>query len=246
MARTFDRNFFTQIGLDSGALTMLGVVVHSFGEPGEYRGVVLSGDQDEATFYVSVDRNCAVAGVNIDLAGLAGTGPGPGTSDSEAECCCGQDDAASGGSQGGPRYVVHPKGYAVFRVSGGAGGYAVNVRKAEEDPKLKAYDTRTLQPGDIFSAILMRPGKYSVKNALGKARAEVTVAYPKVGKTAYTPPAPVVVELEDTIQPGRIKLKPMQGLNFNVHTDARIVIELEEADDGPRRAKKTATDRASK
>jgi hypothetical protein len=236
MAMTFDRNFFTQIGLDSGSLTMLGVIVHSFGEPGEYRGVVLSDEQNEATFYVSVDRSCAVAGVNIDLASLAGTGSGG--KDSGADCGCGQDPAASGGA--GPRYVVHPKGYAVFRVSGGAGGYAVNVRRAEEDPALQAYDTRTLQSGDIFSAILMRPGRYAVRNVLADARAEVTVAYPRVGKTAYTPPAPEVVEVGKTIKPARVKLQPMQGLNFNLHTDTRIVIELEEADDGPRARKATA------
>jgi hypothetical protein len=237
MATTFDRNFFTQIGLDSGSLTMLGVIVHTFGEPGEYRGVVVSGDHNEATFYVSVDPDCAVAGVNIDLASLTGTAPQ--TTDGGTAGCCGQDNTASGGA--GPRYVVHPKGYAVFRVSGGAGGYAVNVRKADEDPKLQAYDTRTLRSGDIFSAILMRPGRYSVRNALANARAEVTVAYPNVGETAYKPPAPEVVELRETIEPARIELHPMQGLNFNVHTAARIVIELEEADDGPRAGEAAAS-----
>lgn len=238
MASILDRNFFTQIGLNSGALTMLGAIVHPFGEPGEYRGVVVSevdgGDErTEATFYVSVDRACAVASVNIDLASLAGTAPqaasaGPGDSD----CGCGQQGEVSG--RAGPRYTVHPKGYAVFHVSGGAGGYAVNVRKAVEDPDVKAYDTRTLSAGDIFSAILARPGRYSVRNELGDAKASVTVSYPGGGKRAYTPPAPEVVELRDRIEPAHIALKPLQGLNFNVHTDARIMIELEEADDGPR------------
>ena len=56
----------------------------------------------------------------------------------------------------------------------------------------------------------------------------------------YRPPAPEVVELGRTIRPARIKLKPMQGLNFNVSTDARIVIDLEEPDDGPRARKASA------
>lgn len=239
MAAALDRNFFTQIGLDSGALTMLGAVAHTFGEPGEYRGVVLSeADRDEeraeAIFYVSVDRECPVASVNIDLASLAGTAL-QGASAGEAGdpgCCCGPEADVSG--EAGPRYTVHPKGYAVFRVSGGAGGYAVNVRRAVDDPELKAYDSRTLHAGDVFSAILARPGRYSVRNELGDAKAAVTVCYPGSGKRAYRPPAPEVVELRDTIEPADIALKPLQGLNFNVHTDARIVIELEEADDGPR------------
>jgi hypothetical protein len=229
---TLDRNFFTQAGLDSGSLTMLGVIVHTFAEPGEYRGVVLSGDKNEATFYVSVDLDCAVASVNIDLASLAGTvlTNETGAASAAPDCCSGQDDR--GGA--GPRYVVHPKGYAVFMVSGGSGGFAVHLRKADEDPELQVYDTRILKPNDVYSAVLMRPGKYSVRNALGKASAEVTVSYPGDGRTAYKPPAPAEVELGETFEPERIALKPMQGLNFTVNADARIVIELEEADDGPR------------
>src|SRR6266545_1626719 len=113
MQNTFDRNLFTQIGLDSGAITMLGSVVHSFGEPGEFRGTVRSGAQPEATFYVSVDKNCAIAQVTIDLATLAGTAPSRGDSTKDGSCC---DDH---GKPDEKRFVVHPKGYAVFHVSGG-------------------------------------------------------------------------------------------------------------------------------
>ena len=41
-------SIFTQIGLDSGALTQLGSVVHPVPEPGEYRGVVLVDDEQVA------------------------------------------------------------------------------------------------------------------------------------------------------------------------------------------------------
>ena len=221
MTTTFDPNFFTQIGLDSGALTMLGAIVHSFAEPGEYRGTVRRDDQPEATFYVSVDRQCAVAETVIDLAKIA-------SGDSQGPACCPEAT--------GPRFVVHPKGYAVFHVSGGAGGYALNVRRAEEDPALKAYDTRELQRGDIFSAILLRPGRYAVRNTVSDAQAEVTVAYPTVGKTAYSPPPPLEVKCGEDIDPRRMELQPMQGLNFHVEAPSRIRIELLEPDDGPRAA----------
>lgn len=231
MASTLDRNFFTQIGLDSASLTMLGVIVHSFGEPGEYRGVVTGKGQDSATFSVSVDPSSAVASVNIDLAALAGTAPAS-SQGGDSDCCCGKQDQSPGGA--GPRYVVHPKGHAVFRVSGGAGGYAVNLRKAVDDRDVRAYDSRMLQSGDIFSAVILRPGRYSVRNELGDARAEVTVSYPGTGETAYKPPPPEVVQLGRKMEPSRIVLKPMQGLNFHIDTEARVVIELEEPDDGPR------------
>jgi hypothetical protein len=216
MKTTFDRHFFTQIGLDSAALTMLGTVVHGFGEPGEYRGTVRTGDQLEGTFYVSVDQSCAVAQVNIDLAAL--TSP----------------TVARSGKQPEQRFVVHPKGYAVFHVTGGRGGYWINVRRAEEDRDLEAYDSRRLQEGDIFSGILLRPGTYSITNTLSKAQAEATVAYPSMGKTAYQPPAPIDVECGETFRPRSIRLSPMQGLNFQVKSPTRIKIELTRPDDGPR------------
>jgi len=208
-----DRHLFTQIGLDSAALTMLGVLVHRFEEPGQYRGTARRGDLPEATFQVSVDPSCAVAQVTIDLATLAG------------------EDDACGDAR---RFTVHPKGYAVFRVSEGNGGYWVNVRRADEDPNVKAYDSRRLEQGDIFSAVLLRPGRYSIENALSKARGEVTVAYPTMGKTAYRPPAPLEAECGDTIKPKAIRLKPVQGLNIHVTASARIRITLLEPDDGPR------------
>lgn len=218
MSTTFDPNLFTEIARDSGALTILAVIVHSFGEPGEYRGTVRREEKTVATFYVSVDKACAVADTKIDLAKLA-------SPTSDAGGCCPAGD--------GPRFVVHPKGYAVFHVSSGAGGYAVNVRRADDNPEVKAYDSRVLEPGDIFSTVLMRPGRYAIRNELSGAEAEVTVAYPVVGKVPYKPPPAQEVELGETIDPRRIQLQPVQGLNFRVDAPARIRIDLLEADDGP-------------
>ncbi len=50
MKMTFDQNLFTQIGLDSGSLTMLGGVTHRFLEPGQYRGVVYRGKESLGNF----------------------------------------------------------------------------------------------------------------------------------------------------------------------------------------------------
>lgn len=221
MSTTFDPYFFNQIGLDSGALTMLGTVVHSFVEPGEYRGTVHRGEGPEATFYLSVDSASAIAQATIDLAQ-----EGSGKTD---DCGC----AGQGSKHEGRRFVVHPRGFAVFHVSGGSGGYWVNIRRAEEDPEHQAYDSRRLHPGDIFSAVLIRPGRYSLKNELSKAEAEITVPYPSVGKTAYRPPAPIDLQCGKTIEPREIVLQPMQGLNVHVQETARVKIELLEPDDGP-------------
>jgi hypothetical protein len=208
--------------MDSGALTMLGAVIHNFSEPGEYRGSVRKDDEVQAVFYISVDKSCPVAQVNIDLAALAETArPG-------SETACGRDGSEN-------RFSVNPRGYAVFRVSGGPGGFNVHVRRAVEDERAKIFDSRKLSEGTIFSSMILRPGIYSVVNLLGKARAEVVVSYPpKPGKTPGRPPAPVRVQAtEYEFKPARIELMPTQGMLFECKSPARIKIELERPDDGP-------------
>jgi hypothetical protein len=223
MNLTFDQNLFTQTGLDSGSLTMLGSVIHSFHEPGEYRGSVHKAGGAQAVFYLTVDRNSPAAHVNIDLATLreyAGA--------TEKECC--PDEKEN-------HFTVNPRGYVVFHVSKGSGGFSVHVRRAEEDPKTQVFNSQILGEGDLFSASIIRPGTYTVVNQLAKekVRAEVVVSYPEIGKTAYRPPAPVRVQVTPRgFDPARIELKPGQGIVFEVKTPARIVSELAKPDDGPR------------
>ncbi len=215
MTLTFDQNVFTQIGLDSGSLTILGAVIHSFKEPGEYRGSVHQEGGEQSVFFITVDKNSSNAQANIDLAAL----------NQPAEPCC--EDTHN-------HFSVNPKGYAVFHVSAGAGGYSVHVRRADENPKEKVFNSQELNEGDIFSASIIRPGTYSLINTLTNAKAEVVVSYPGTGKVAYRPPAPFRVEVEhNAIEPRRIELKPGQGLLFECKAPARIKIALLKADDGP-------------
>ena len=216
-----DRNYFEQIGLDSGALTLLGVIVHSLKEPGEYRGTVRRDKLPEASFYISADSNSPVAQVTIDLASLS-----PGPEDEKTDCCKEEDKN---------RFVVNPKGYALFRVSRGSGGYNVHIRRAAEDPKTAVYDSSQLEDGDVFSAIIVRPGRYSFKNLVTRGEGEIVVSYPVIGKTAYRPPAPVSVEcIREGFKPARVELQPGQGLNCQIRVPSRIKIELVKPDDGPR------------
>jgi hypothetical protein len=230
MNLTFDQNLFTQIGLDSGSITLLGSIVHSFQEPGEYRGSVHKADSGQAVFYITVDKNSPAAHVNIDLASLKEY-----SRKAEKDCC---DDERPN------HFTVNPKGYVVFHVSAGSGGFSVHVRRTVEDPKEKVFNSQQLGEGDVFSAVILRPGTYSVTNRLAdgrekekekeKERARVVVSYPEIGKTAYQLPAPVRVQIGPRgFEPARINLKPAQGLVFDIKTSARIVIELVKADDGP-------------
>jgi hypothetical protein len=218
-----DPNLFAQTGVDSGALTMLGAVVHRFEEPGEYRGTVRRGDDIERVFYLSVDKESPVAAADIDLARLAGSLP---KRDEVDKGCCSREPET--------RFSVNPKGYALFRVSEGSGGYSVNLRRADPDKNTRVFNSTVLEDGAIFSARILRPGTYSVTNTRGKARAELTVSYPPKAFSGYRPPEPQRVQVtENGFHPETITLKPAQGLIFECRTPSRIVIEFEKPNDGP-------------
>ncbi|HVP22991.1 MAG TPA: hypothetical protein VMS77_03665 [Conexivisphaerales archaeon] len=227
---TMDANLYTQIGLDSGSLTMLGTVVHSIPEPGEYRGVLHRGDSVEAVFYVKVDKESASAQANIDLSAL-----GESSSD---ECKC-----HSGHHSGAHHFVVNPRGYVVLHVSKGSGGYFVVIEKAEENSRAKPFDSRSLQEGDLFAATILRPGTYSFTNLSTKAQGEVVVPYPVVGKFANPPPAPLrITSTRVSHEPKRIVVQAGQGMIFEPKVPSRFKIELVKADDGPSRPKAPARD----
>jgi hypothetical protein len=244
MKWNLDRNLFTQVGLDSGALTILGSVIHSFPEPGEYRGSVHVPGGEQAVFYLDVDKESPTASVKIDLASLAAAFPASAAA-AEGECCCEGE---------GSRFSVNPKGYVVFHVSQGSGGYSVHVRRAREDkerddrdddsrgrdnrPKNdreeRVFNSQELGEGDFFATSIIRPGTYKVLNPLTKAEAQVVVAYPEVGKTPYRPPDAARVQVRrGGFEPKRVELKPGQGLIFDIQVASRILVQLTKPDDGP-------------
>jgi len=225
---TLDPHLFTQIGLDSGSLTMLGTVVHSFPEAGEYRCVVHAGERVKAAFTISSDKNSPAAQASIDLEGLV-SGPRPSHPN---DCTCCKD--VSGGA--GPlKFVVNPRGYVQFHVSRGAGGYYVHARRMDAEEEDKGYDSRSLTEGDIFTAIVLRPGTYSVVNVVTGARGELLVNYPKRTSKRYQPPPPVrVVCGQKSFDPNKLQVDPGQGVIFESQGLSRVVIKLEKPDDGPK------------
>lgn len=231
---TFDPYVFTQIGLDSGSLTILGTIVHSFAEPGEYRGVVHYGADVKATFVIRADKESPTAQVSIDLASLV-PGPGPDKPHPEGCSCCG----GGSGEQVPHKFVVNPRGYVLFHVSRGAGGYYVHVRRTGAEERDKGYDSRTLAEGDVFTAIVLRPGAYSIANTMTGAKGELVVNYPKIAEKReerrYRPPAPVrVICTKGSMEPNKLQLDPGQGIIFENRVPGRLVIKLEKPDDGPK------------
>jgi hypothetical protein len=219
---------FTQIGLDSAALTLLGSIVHQFTEAGEYRGVALRASVTTAVFYLTVEKDRAINQVSIDLAALVepATSPPP-------RCSCGK--VHDGPSQG--HFLLSAGGHAVFHVSGGQGGFAVRLGKASDKPQPKDFDSTALTGGDLFAATILRPGRYSVKNLAQKAAqdGEIDVAYPTLGKTPFQPPAPLRIACTaNGFQAPKVNLTAMQGCLFVCHVPSRLKIELVKAHDPPK------------
>jgi hypothetical protein len=217
-----NRHLFTQTSVDSGSLTMLGVVIHRFPEPGEYMGVV-EGGVETRSFRLRVDESSPAMQVNVDLATLGG---GHRHSDD-----CGCTDKETGADR---TFVVNPAGYVVFHVSSGPGGYVVRVGRLER-PEAALFDSTRLEGDDLFAVTLIRPGTYSVRNVAGGARGEIVVSYPKIGDQPHRPDEPVeIVCTEKAFRPARIRIQAAQGQLYRFRTTSRIAIELVEPNDGPR------------
>lgn len=217
-----NRHLLTQTSVDSGSLTVLGVVIHRFREPGEYIGVVERG-AEARSFRLRVDESSPLMQANVDLATLGG-----GHSHSDD---CGCKDTTAGAD---PTFIVNPAGYVVFHVSRGPGGYAIRVGRLE-NPEAASFDSTQLEGDDLFAVTLIRPGRYSVRNVAGEARGEIVVAYPKTGEQPHRPDEPVEIVCNDkAFRPARIRIQAAQGQLYRFRTRSRVAIELVEPDDGPR------------
>jgi plastocyanin len=223
---TFDPHLFTQIDLDSGALTMLGTVVHQFSEAGEYRCVVHEGTAVRATFTISSDKNSSNAQAVVDLEALVSEASHTG------DCECGCGGSGSGGAKPST-FSVNPRGYAVFRVGKGKGQYYVHARRVDAAADDKGYETRMLVEGDSFSAIVLRPGTYDLANSVTRSQGRLVVTYPRPGERRYRPDAPVRVRCGRAFEPAEVTIGPGQGVIFEACTPSRITVTLSKPDDGP-------------
>lgn len=207
---------------DSGALGVLCTLGHPLGgDEGRYVGVVSRDDVDVGRFEFVADGEATELQTDLDLA----------------------DFRHGGGRRGAPSSArVHPEGYFVAHVSRGGGGFAVRLEgpgpsggRKQGTSSGASFDSRRLQDGDLFCVTLIRPGLYRASGN-GNA-AEVRVAYPEPGgeprPRSMMEPARVACD-EGTFEPTDIEVDAGQGLVFEADgATQRIVLELEEPDDGP-------------
>jgi hypothetical protein len=226
-----NRELFAQVGTDSSALTVLAAAAHRCREPGDYQGVVTRGDEEVASFRLRVDESSPAMQVDVDLFALASGRPQP---KPDPDCDCqGSGESAAG-------FVVNPSGYAVFHVSRGAGGFQVRLGRARDEREVAEFDSARLEGEDLFLLTLIRPGTYSMRNAITGAKGEIVVPYPEPPKGRYAAPAPIeIASGEKSFRPARAKVQVGQGVVWRFKGQGRVQLELVKPQDSPegRRAK---------
>mgnify|MGYP001214512463 CR=1 FL=1 len=203
-----DSSLFRHIGFDSSAITRLVQIVHPLTETGRRRLVSTRGGQPagQVDFEV-VDDSTAPASITVDLAAAGAQ---------SADAC-------------GALPCVRAGGHLVVHVGSGIDAWGAELSAGGKRPE---WSTAELQPGDLVSATLMRPGSYRLQHA--EASATVTVTYPKVLERPYRPEPPVHVRSSaNSFAPARIRLGPAGTLVVELRDGGPLSLRLVEPDDRP-------------
>lgn len=220
---SLNTHLFTEIGTDSGAINVLGTVVTPFEDTDTYRLDLFRNGRFITHRTLVVTDDTPANQVNLDLATL------PELQQErvhDRDCQCDAHETLE----------VRENGYLVLYVSQGPGGFAAVAYRPEVNNDEPAFDSRVLDEGAYFSALLLRPGQYVARNKHNQATYEFAIPRPERPEDLEIPDEPVRVTLsdqgfvadEEVVQPG-------QGLVFEIQTTARIIINLVESDENPDR-----------
>jgi hypothetical protein len=102
------------------------------------------------------------------------------------------------------------------------------LRRAADDDAEPVFDSRRLDRSDLFTATVLRPGRYRVSNDGTGATANLTVAYPERGRGPLRPGEPVRVEVGQDFSPPEFTVEPTQGQVYEIGAPARIRLDLVE------------------
>jgi len=209
-----NRYLFTETGADSAALNVLGTLVHRFPDEGDYLIRVRRGDELVGSRLLAVSDDYHTIQATYDLASFDDAGDEPDGCSCEGDFDCIRED-----------------GVAVFHVGTGPGGYSVTVDPVGERRERREFDSDELVEDDLFSVLLLRPGRYAVRNEVDGAEMAVTVRYPDGRTDAARQDAELVTVDDDGFDAEAVELDPARGLSFLIEDPARIVVELDAADE---------------
>ncbi len=201
-----------QTNLDSGSLNLLGRIAHLVGKPGVYLGTLYQGDRLVTHFHVVADASNVLPQTNIDLASLV-----PGAPGGCANCPPGSTQA---------QFSANPKGYLIFYVSHGTGGFAVTLTDTA-NPANPVFDSRNLQAGDYYVVNVVGAGQYKVTNTVTQQAHDLEVKAPLVTRgVQFNPPAPLRMMVNPQgFDQAKVQITALQPKVYQIQSPSRIKIE---------------------
>lgn len=192
--------------LQSSALGVLGSIAHPIRKPGDFTGHVMQGKTQVAEFLLHADPDVAATQATIDLARIAGPP------------LVGQRHKVQ-------KFSVNAEGYLMLYVSEGPGGFWVQLLSHGKDRQALAFDSRKLKPGDLFIAILIRPGTHEAK--MPKAKAAIRVRAPEASDKPFQAPPPAGMTCTKTgFAPKKLEIYATQGIVFDFEVPSSVQIDL--------------------
>ena len=199
-------------------LGVLGSIAHPIKEDGEYLGTISLKKQVIARFRLKVDADIKETQVDIDLAEL-------------------HKQKLQKGSEQMQEYKLNSNGYLMFFVSSGSGGYHVVLNKIAGKRSKSTFDSKSLSNGDLFILTLVRPGEYELIEKSSKNISKITVDYPKIEKTPFSPNKPINIDVTEegfNMKSKIIKIDPGQGIVLQIKSaKSAILAKLIKSNDGP-------------
>jgi hypothetical protein len=230
-----NRFLFSQTNIDSGSLSTHSTIVHKFAAPGGYEGIVIQGSAIVGRFTLSVieDRTVSKSSLSSSTLSVKDSNTASQRPEENQQINDASDQINIDLSSTTDRYTLKKDGYGVFFVSTGAGGYSIEINRFEKGLQRKSFDSKELSDGEIFSAMVIRPGTYSITNTVNNSKSDLVVNYPELGKMKKIL-TPINIECKaKEIVPSKINIDPSQGLIFSIRTLSRIKIELTKPEDRP-------------
>lgn len=198
---------------ESGALGVLASIIHPL-SVGEYDGEVLQGKAIIGQFSISIVEESEASSVQVDLHMIAGP---------LANGLPRKYRAAAADDQ---------PGYVVFYVSKGEGGFQVMLKE-----KGKAvFDSRLLQPSDMYAVTLVRPGRYemSAGKKSSKGRIDVKPVTAKAEPRQEPGTATVAVNAKGLV-PNMVTIEAGGSVIFALAIASSIAVAFEGGDKSIRR-----------
>jgi hypothetical protein len=192
-------------------------VIHQFSSPGRYVASVRRGEHETASLTFDVSDGSETMQLDFDLAATARRA-------SRQDCECDATTAAADESGASKVPHVSSKGYVLFYVSAGDGGFSVSARL--DNAREPSFDSTRLGEGDLYAVSLFAPTRYQMKNQAGKATGQVSVSLDQSALRKLAVLDAVYVKTSpDAFDPHELHVVSGQGIVFRVEGAARIVIE---------------------